>query len=125
MVKQGELLDCVDVVTPLLMAFIVEHGLGQHMSQLSQNDQVKALAYMWASIWPYYAALGFTKCSLLLQYLRFFPHEAVRIACFALIGICTAFYLSATLTAVFACTPISHFWDPNSRGTCLNRTAVW
>lgn len=113
------------VLIGLLTVFAVNYGLGRHMSELSRYNRTHTLIFMWASIWPYYAALGFTKCSILIQYLRFFPHRAIRNTCYIMIGICVTFYLSATMTAVFACKPISYFWDQSQDGTCLNRTAVW
>jgi len=41
--------------------------------------------YFWAAQWNYYAALGFCKLSILLQYLRIFPQINFRWACYLMV----------------------------------------
>ena len=69
-----------------------------------------------------------TKFSILLQYLRIFPQELFRKACYIMMVIVGIYSCWTFFSAVFACWPISYFWnqlaDPTG-GHCLNRFAVW
>lgn len=99
--------------------------MGRHYDTLSDHDKILDLKWFWASIWIYYLALGCAKCSILLQYLRIFPHSSFRIPCYAMIGVIVAYTCWTFFSAVFACTPVEYFWDHSIQGHCLNRLAVW
>lgn len=65
----------------------VENGMGRHFDTLTDLEQMRSQQWMWASIWVYYLALGAVKCSILLQYLRIFPYDGFRMACYIMITI--------------------------------------
>lgn len=99
--------------------------MGTHADTLTMSDVYYALRWFWASVWIYYLALCFTKLSILLQYLRVFPHNGFRIACFLLMGVVIVYSICTFFSAIFECTPVAYFWDKSLEGTCLNQTAIW
>jgi hypothetical protein len=84
--------------------------------------------FFWIALWSYYTALGFTKLSILLQYLRIFPQENFRKACFGMMGVTVIWTLWAVFSSMIMCVPVSAFWtttdffhDPR----CLSRVKTW
>lgn len=106
------------------MCMQVKYGMGRHADSLTEHENRYSLIWFWASVWIYYLALCFVKLSIIFQYLRIFPNRRFRRACFILISIIVGWTMWAFLSALFACWPIHSFWD-GSKGTCLNRLAVW
>jgi len=105
------------------------YGMGLHWHNLPKTWLSPALAWYWAFMWNYYAALVFTKLSILCQYLRIFPHSWFRKTCWFLITFIALWGLWAFFSAIFMCNPISAFWDLNifawDQPQCLDRATVW
>lgn len=99
------------------------------MWSLALEDLTLMSKWWWAFVWLYYAALYFTKMSILLQYLRIFPQEKFRKACFVVMGVVSAYSLWAVFSGIFACNPVSSFWDMSifawDQPGCLPRLTVW
>lgn len=106
----------------------VHWGMSRHLATLTLHESLESLKPFYASVVVYNLAMGCTKYSLLLQYLRIFPHKAFRRAVFVMLGVNTVYVLWTTGSAVFACWPVSYFWtqvkEPEG-GRCLDRFAVW
>jgi hypothetical protein len=105
-----------------------EFGMGKHIWQFPRSEYEIIAMWFWSSVWIYYAALGFTKLSILLQYLRIFPQVNFRRACYAMIGVITLWSLWATFSALVMCVPIHLFWtaeDFFNDPRCLPRLEVW
>lgn len=115
--------------TDLGGGYAVKWGMGRPISTLSLHDSIESQKPFYVSIWMYNLAMGCTKYSLLLQYLRIFPQKPFRKAVFVMLGVNTVYVLWTTGSAVFACWPISYFWtqveDPDGGGACLERFTVW
>ena len=121
-----DILQLFSIATTVTMCMQVKYGLGRHQNTLSAQDQLYILKPFWASVWLYYAAGSFTKFSILVQYLRIVSvGNKFRKACYIMLGLVTIWSAWTILSAIFACTPIEHFWDANVPGKCLNRFAVW
>jgi len=103
----------------------VNYGLGRHFYNLSADQETHNLIWLWTSIWVYYLALCSVKLSILLQYLRVFPLQSFRYACYTMIGVVVLYTCWTVFSAIFACTPVASFWDSSIQGHCLNRLAVW
>lgn len=73
----------------------------------------------------YNICLFFTKFSILLQYLRIFPHKTFRLLCYSLMGFVIVWSTWTTLSAVFFCTPVAKFWKPDMDGWCFSRWGIW
>jgi hypothetical protein len=104
-----------------------EQGMGLHVWD-PRIDMVSMSIWFWGALWSYYAALGFTKLSILLQYLRIFPQENFRKACYVMIGVTVIWTLWAVLSSMIMCVPVHAFWttkdffhDPR----CLPRMQTW
>lgn len=104
-----------------------ETGMGLHVWD-PRIDFEKMSLYFWTALWSYYTALGFTKLSILMQYLRIFPQVAFRKACYVMLGITVAWTLWAVFSSMIMCIPVSVFWtttdffhDPR----CLPRMETW
>jgi hypothetical protein len=104
-----------------------EQGMGLHVWDPAIN-MVDMSIFFWIALWSYYTALGFTKLSILLQYLRIFPQENFRKACFGMMGVTVIWTLWAVFSSMIMCVPVSAFWtttdffhDPR----CLSRVKTW
>jgi hypothetical protein len=72
------------------------------------------MLYIWAS--------AVAKISISVALLRLAVEKSYRVILWSIIGIVTAIGLMFWLVLLFACNPISHFWqrvDGTSTGTCL------
>lgn len=70
--------------------------------------------------------MNLTKISILLLYLRIFAvFTWFRWIIWALIGIVTAYMISAFFAAVFQCTPVERAWDKSVPGTCISIEMNW
>ena len=102
--------------------------MGQHIQSLGLHESIQSQKAFYVSVWVYNLAMSCTKFSILLQYLRIFPHHLFRISCFIMIGIVAIYTCWTVFSAIFACWPISYFWtqivNPKG-GHCLDRFAVW
>lgn len=67
---------------------------------------------------------GLTKISILLFYLRIFPHQTFRRVCYALVGFVTAWTITFTFVQIFQCNPIHKAWDHTVPGTCANNGII-
>ncbi|OJD40343.1 uncharacterized protein BKCO1_1000516 [Diplodia corticola] len=123
----------------------VKYGLGRHITELSDEmreqlyfvnlptptlhpstPSLTAAQNFWLSILFYNIALGLTKFSILMQYLRIFAtHRAMRMAILATLVFIILYTLEALLLSVFTCTPIDRFWNRTIAGTCVNTKALW
>lgn len=104
-----------------------ETGMGLHVWDPAIDLTAMSL-YFWCALWSYYAALGFTKLSILLQYLRIFPQDLFRKVCYGMIGVTILWTLWTVLSSAIMCVPVSVFWttkdffhDPR----CLPRMETW
>lgn len=69
----------------------------------------------------YLTALPLIKISILLFYLRIFPQDWFRMACFITMGACACYGIAFLLVSVFQCIPVSlawHHWDNEHPGRC-------
>lgn len=101
--------------------------MGLHQPTLSQYDLKHAYMWFWNFFWLYYASLGCTKLSILLQYLRIFPHLYFQRACYILLGVVVAWSIWAVFSSMFTCVPVSKFWALGSWDleSCLPRLTLW
>jgi hypothetical protein len=102
-------------------------GMGLHVWDPA-IDIVKMSIFFWCALWSYYTALGFTKLSILMQYLRIFPQQNFRKMCYIMIGVTVIWTLWAVLSSAIMCLPVKLFWttddffhDPH----CLPRLETW
>lgn len=89
------------------------------MKRHSANNSVYVAENIYVWILPS------TKISILFFYLRVFPHEPMRFAFWAVIGITTLATVTISVLTIFQCHPVSYFWDKDIHsGRCLNLNAL-
>jgi hypothetical protein len=74
----------------------------------------------------YLAAVGLTKISILLFYLRIFPDWKLRRAIYAMIGTCALYSVVFVTVTALQCIPVSMAWkkwDGEHHGKCLDLNA--
>lgn len=105
------------------------YGMGLHWNTLPESWLGASVAWYWAFMWTYYAALVFTKLSILTQYLRIFPQQRFLQCCYVLLGVVSVWGLWAVLSAIFMCVPVASFWNMNifawDQPQCLPRITIW
>lgn len=102
--------------------------MGRHQLTLTLYESIESQKPFYVSIFVYNLAMGFTKYSILLQYLRIFPQKMFVRAVYAMLAINTIYLLWTTFSAIFACWPIHYFWTQFANpegGRCLDRFKVW
>ena len=60
------------------------------------------------------AVLGVLKLSILSLYVRMTPVPSHKLTCYILMGLVAAHDITALFGAIFACSPVSEYWDLNS-----------
>jgi hypothetical protein len=74
----------------------------------------------------YCAATGFTKCSVLVFYLRIFPSRNFHIAVWTIVFIAVGYSLASVFVNIFSCSPIPKSWDASiTTGACINRPVFY
>jgi hypothetical protein len=79
----------------------------------------------WVSVPMYSIALFLTKVSILLLYLRLFPHERFVKSCWITIAVMGAFLFWTIFGFMFMCTPVNYFWNRSIEGHCFNPKWVY
>ncbi|KAG9228669.1 hypothetical protein BJ875DRAFT_446670 [Amylocarpus encephaloides] len=80
---------------------------------------------LYVAIIFYNISLSLTKFSIVLQYLRVFTQGPTRLAAkFALIFI-ILYSLESICISIFACIPVSAFWDHSVAGHCVDKKFLW
>lgn len=69
--------------------------------------------------------VAFDKLSILLLYLRLFPHDTFRMLCFLGLIFITSSCIAFVVGAVFQCTPVAYFWDRTIEGGHCIANAPW
>ncbi|KAJ5558634.1 hypothetical protein N7535_008851 [Penicillium sp. DV-2018c] len=108
-----------------LVAAQLHYGMGIHSALLSGPVLQKQLKCLWAAIPMYNASMAFTKFSILFQYLRIFPGQSFRYACYSVMGVVAAYSTWAIVSGFVNCVPVAKFWDHELPGNCLSFEAVW
>ncbi|KAH8655106.1 hypothetical protein BGZ60DRAFT_435500 [Tricladium varicosporioides] len=103
----------------------VQYGVGKHVADVSLPDLELQLQSLWVAIIFYNASLALTKFSIILQYLRVFVGHKMRIACWVAMGIVVVYGVQTFFTSVFACVPISGFWDLGLQARCIDKKFQW
>lgn len=69
----------------------------------------------------YTLALGLTKISIVVQYLRIFSAtRATRIACICALCFLVVALIQAFFLAIFTCSPVSNFWMSSELKGCMD-----
>jgi hypothetical protein len=105
----------------------VHYGIGKHIASLTPHELEITFKSLYVTIILYNVAMGFTKFSILIQYLRIFTtSKGFKIAVYTTMAIVGAYEAWSIISAIIFCWPVSKFWDVTMRGGhCLDRKVVW
>ncbi|KAJ5697791.1 hypothetical protein N7488_011475 [Penicillium malachiteum] len=102
-------------------------GLGRHMwdvpleifsPMFSKLNLIAAIFYC--------AATGFTKCSVLIFYLRIFPSRNFHMLVWTIVFIAAGYSIASILANIFSCHPVAKSWDSSIlTGHCMNRPVFY
>ncbi|KAI4751009.1 hypothetical protein E4T52_16435 [Aureobasidium sp. EXF-3400] len=101
-------------------------GMGKDMWFVSFDHITEILEIFYFTELLYLAAIGLTKISMLLFYLRIFPDWKLRRAIYAMIGICGLYSVVFVTVTALQCIPVSMAWkkwDGEHHGKCLDLNA--
>ncbi|KAH0023302.1 hypothetical protein KCU78_g5483, partial [Aureobasidium melanogenum] len=101
-------------------------GMGVDMWFVSFDHITKILKIFYFAELLYLTAVGVTKISMLLFYLRIFPDWKLRRAIYAMIGVCLTYIIVFVLVTAFQCRPVNVAWlkwDGEHHGKCLDLNA--
>ncbi|KAF4969553.1 hypothetical protein FSARC_3236 [Fusarium sarcochroum] len=111
----------VDTVSTVMEA---KYGMGRHKEDVSPEDSIEQLKYLYVAILHYNVGMNIVKISFLFQYRRIFQSSRVQKVCFwATIGVILWACVQVTLLGI-SCLPIS-FLVPSTAGWCLDTLPVW
>ncbi|KAL1863285.1 hypothetical protein Plec18170_000118 [Paecilomyces lecythidis] len=102
-----------------------QYGLGKHEWSVSPESMQTQLRCLWIAIPMYNSSLVCTKFSILFNYLRVFPNRRLRLSCYIMMGVVTAYSSWAIVSGYLTCVPVAKFWNPTLKGHCLNFQALW
>ncbi|KAI9840059.1 MAG: hypothetical protein M1819_000252 [Sarea resinae] len=135
MVKSKRLgLDDYFIVVSLMFAIwvscmdgtAVHHGFGKHMADMTPQAHVQAMkVFFYLAQIPYKTGVCFTKCSILLLYLRIFPSRRFRYTVYATMIFVVAYSISFVFLTIFQCTPIPRAYDKKIPGHCVDNMGQW
>ena len=106
---------------------LVDHGIGKHASELSQQQQVKQLQYIFAHDMVFTTSVSLSKLSAMAFFARIFgvrSHQSRlwRISYFVVLATVVVWPLAFIPYVIFSCTPVRKFWMGNAvSGRCLNQ----
>ncbi|KAJ4312890.1 hypothetical protein N0V84_009699 [Fusarium piperis] len=98
-------------------------GLGRDIWTLPPDNITDFLYFFFWEELLYLGALPVTKISILLFYLKVFPGRNIRLGCWILIGLNTAYFITFELISIFQCNPIEgawRAWDKEFPAKCNN-----
>ncbi|KEQ69489.1 hypothetical protein M436DRAFT_55857, partial [Aureobasidium namibiae CBS 147.97] len=101
-------------------------GMGKDMWFVSFDHITEILEIFYFTELLYLAAIGLTKISILLFYLRIFPDWKLRRAIYAMISICGLYSIVFVTVTALQCIPVSMAWkkwDGEHKGKCLDLNA--
>ncbi|KXJ93534.1 hypothetical protein Micbo1qcDRAFT_161544 [Microdochium bolleyi] len=110
-----------------MTAFMMIHyGLGHHVSEVSSDDFVEIMKWLYASSIVYIPAAYVTKVTLLLLVARVFAvmERVVKGIHIFIIALFFA-YLPIQIVKIIACNPIPSYWDPDITGHCLDQRKMF
>ncbi|GME28975.1 hypothetical protein GTA08_BOTSDO12777 [Neofusicoccum parvum] len=111
------------VSIPLTISIYFEgkHGMGRHAADLPVEELVEQTRWFWVSIWLYVTALGLSKISILMQYLRIFIARRTVVAIWICLAFVAAYTVQGIFVGIFQCTPPIAFWDRSVTGFCIDQ----
>ncbi|CAK7201153.1 hypothetical protein SEUCBS139899_003855 [Sporothrix eucalyptigena] len=108
-------------LAPCICAILMtKHGLGYHMTDVSDAEYDKFSLLLFISSITYVSAFVLAKLSFAVFYLRVIPTRGFRRLNYVIIGLLIAQGIEETFVVIFSCTPVYKYWTVAAEGKCLN-----
>ncbi|TVY92729.1 hypothetical protein LAWI1_G004021 [Lachnellula willkommii] len=104
----------------ILACLETRYGAGKHLHDVPFTSLEAGLNLEYGTRITYFLALGFTKVSICLFYLRVFRERYSRIIAMGTMGFTILFTVPTVLVSIFQCNPVRGFWDKTIKSTCFN-----
>ncbi|KAI1425983.1 hypothetical protein F5Y12DRAFT_744349 [Xylaria sp. FL1777] len=102
------------------------YGSGVHQSDLPPDTVVIFIRLLWVYMLIWATGVFSVKIGILLFYWRVFQRTAsFRMGAMIVTFISSGIFLSNFFTFTFQCFPVEKFWQPNTKGTCINQNAFY
>ncbi|KAK4226108.1 hypothetical protein QBC38DRAFT_481547 [Podospora fimiseda] len=118
------------IVFSIFIIVMTKYGLGQRLGYLGKHGLWKPIGKKFVLLSGFGAALTsnvatlFTKCSILVFYLRFSTSRYFTWTIYTILGIVIVANTLGALHAFFVCQPMKRFWTgPGTPGTCWDQHA--
>ncbi|KAI9843626.1 MAG: hypothetical protein M1837_006208 [Sclerophora amabilis] len=103
----------------------VKNGNGLHIYDIRlrtwmEGMYTRSFTWGWIGQWVNFAAMGMVKSSICLLYLRLMPPslKKSRTTVYVILVAIVCYVAALTLTAIFACSPVTKKWRILNRGEC-------
>ncbi|KAL5396585.1 hypothetical protein PMIN02_003079 [Paraphaeosphaeria minitans] len=107
--------------------FLNKLGMGKDMWYVPFGNITKILEIFYFTELLYLTAIALTKISILLFYLRIFPHKGLRRAIYCTIVFCVLYIIAFVTATALQCLPVKRAWlrwDGEDQGKCTNLNAL-
>ncbi|KAF3041890.1 hypothetical protein E8E12_005131 [Didymella heteroderae] len=95
-------------------------GFGEHLWNLEDGKLLPILRYLYISWSTYVIILCMIKISLVLFYLEIFKTRRFKITAYIFLAYLVINSLVIFFIAIFACNPVSSFWNREIKGNCID-----
>ncbi|KAJ0138895.1 hypothetical protein CTA2_1840 [Colletotrichum tanaceti] len=112
-------------VYSVVQVYETRKGAGHHIWDVSRADTVAFHKLSMVDLAAYSLSILFTKASILVFYLRFPLKPAVRLVVYGVMFATVAYSAAGALGWAYLCAPMAKIWDPDTPGTCVDRSAWW
>ncbi|KAF9249413.1 hypothetical protein DTO013E5_2769 [Penicillium roqueforti] len=113
------------VMTTIAVNLAVVHGYGRRKADMGEGIHI-ALKWFFVAQIPYKIALGFTKASIVLLYLRVFITESFQRVGKGFLTVIAAWTVASVLVTIFQCIPIEASWNHNIKvKQCVDKDSWW
>ncbi|KAJ5790845.1 uncharacterized protein N7518_007856 [Penicillium psychrosexuale] len=113
------------VMTTIAINLAVVHGYGRRKADMGEGIHI-ALKWFFVAQIPYKIALGFTKASIVLLYLRVFITESFQRAGKGFLAVIAAWTVASVLVTIFQCIPIEASWNHKIKvKQCVDKDSWW
>ncbi|KAL2359488.1 hypothetical protein RJZ56_007656 [Blastomyces dermatitidis] len=104
----------------------VQHGFGRHEHELTPQERIDALIWIFVAQVLYKVILCLTKTSIVLLYLRvFYAQKSFRWTCYVLIAFNIVSGIAFIPPTIWQCSPVHAFWDRSVPHRCIKNLANW
>ncbi|TQN65951.1 Satratoxin biosynthesis SC1 cluster protein 4 [Colletotrichum shisoi] len=109
----------------VVQVYETRKGAGHHIWDVSRADTVAFHKLSMVDLAFYSLSILFTKASILVFYLRFPLKPSVRLVVYIVMFATVAYSAAGALGWAYLCAPMAKIWNPDTPGTCVDRSAWW